>query len=316
MAGLPAVTDITDIAVSPDYTTDQMVFALARNAGGTIVLASAYGGSSFAQLGGTIGSASETGTSLSINPTYISGNARLIVGTVDPAAGVYGDVYVWGENGVLAWVPLGLDKDVTAVAFSPLYPIDATMIAVGSDAAGTTLNFRIATNSWNPTTLPAVAFSPATETQIISSTLAVPSDYNASIAFARNLFVGTNSAADGDDVFRVNNATVTDLDVTALSDNDIDSLAYTGNYSSSGILYVTVADGGTLLYRSTNANASSASNVAFSPAGAGMTGTAPASIAMYGSMVFLGTSGVESALNVSLDNGISFSHRGLFDATP
>ena len=101
LTALPVNYVVVDLQISPSYTTDSTVFILinttaaalpAALASSTIVMVSTNAGASFAQLGGTIGAGFPlVGTSLAIEPTYMSGVGQIAVGLMNP--GVGGDIY-------------------------------------------------------------------------------------------------------------------------------------------------------------------------------------------------------------------------------
>jgi len=335
-----AATNVVALAVSPSYATDSTVFVLHAAAAANLVYISSNGGATFAQLGGTIGAAAELATSMAVAPTYSAGG-EIMVGVVNTGAGAFGDVYFWGRNGVLNWTAAatGLAKDVTAVAYSPSYPIDLTRIVVGSVAAGTgtTLNTLVAADiSWNLTLTIAttinttVADYGALAADITGATLAFPSDFNASVTTTRTLFVGIRSALTTtvDNVYRaiVNSVSapvaMTPFAVYGTADNEATSLAYGGTLAA-GQLFVGAAPAATPavnVMRTYNPTAA-AGSITWIPATAAPTGTGTIAVALANDFatsntVYAGTSGAaadESALSVSTDGGATFFQAGLID---
>jgi len=144
---------IVNVVLSPNYATDQTVFChdAAR------VYRSTNGGANYAVLGSpTFGIATDVITSLDVAPDYNAGNGVLMIGVADSAATISANgVWLWGYGGVLAWTDwsptaaAALGEDVTSVKFSPNYPLDATVLAVGTGAAGTRLHLCAGTNAWD-----------------------------------------------------------------------------------------------------------------------------------------------------------------------
>jgi hypothetical protein len=222
--------------------------------------------------------------------------------------------------------------DITAVAYSPAHPIDQTIMAVGSSAAGTAVHFKVFTNAWDlvapgnfgPSVINATMLGFGAGTGIVQASLAFPSDFNASNAAARTFYVGviSNSAGTVDDVYRVGlvaNAGTAgvdinyDFNVTPALDHPINSLSYSGT-TAAGVLYAGAF--GTATYQS-NAAAGSPTLAATSwtPGGA-VTGAAPAYVAAaIGGTIYVGTTGAEGALNVSTSAGASFVQTGLITTT-
>jgi len=189
----PALTaNIDGVVVSPSYATDQTLFAH----DGARVYRSINAGASFAVLGSPLLVGTEIITSLAVAPNY-SADGVVAIGVAEIAAGVpaTSGVWLWGYGGVLAWAqwsPSGvLAEDVTTVAFSKNYPMDSTILAIGSTVAtGTWLNTCAGTNAWDATVMggagPLVinaaildmgnAGAPGVGIQ--TSSLALPSNYN------------------------------------------------------------------------------------------------------------------------------------------
>jgi hypothetical protein len=336
-AGSNNVT-IVDIKVSPSYATDHTVFALANAADNTApaqVYISVNSGLSFSVLGGSL-PANEVGTSLAIAPNYSGGTGEVMVGTMNPSNVAYGNVYIWGRNGVLNWVVQGLPtSDVTAVAYSPNYAIDATRLAVSSnDTKGTVLNTLVATDSqwnttistslvapWYGTTVDAAISengSQLAQGDIWNSVIAFPSDFNASSPYTRTCYVGVTSNNTADNVYSV----VIGYAATATSSmanygigaaKEVTSLAYAGT-SASGTLFFGSKNAAWVLSTATPVSTAYTwvSCAAF-PTGASNTYIALANDYATSHKVYVGTAGAESALSISDDGGVDFYQAGLID---
>jgi len=296
--------DVADFVFSPSFETDSTMFLVVNDGADVLVLRSVNGGVSFTQLGGAVATA-ETAMAIDVEPTYMSGVGMIVVGTNN-------DAYVWGLGGALNWVMLGgggvTGESVLDIAFSPLYPIDSTIFAVTNDGAATYLEGIVQAGTWNNLSgAPDFPVELGTNPNVNAALMVFPSDFNASLPLARNIFVGI----DGDDsgVFRMNNQSATEI-------GDFDAV-YSLNYggtSASGALYVGLLekDGlDVMVYKSSNPGASVAV-VAFSPLYAGLTGDRKAAVATNGSTLYVGTSGNESAFNVSAD-GLTFRQNGQID---
>ena len=336
-----AATAVTALAVSPSFSTDNTVLVAA----GRQVYISTSGGAAFAALGGQVNPAvaAETVASLDIAPNY-SGGGVIMVGTVDAGvgAGNLGDVYLWGYLGTLNWTAQALNEDVTSVAFSPNYPLDATILAVGSDATPRTrLHTKVSTFGWDATIGAAAAINLAggvgDASAIVSSAIALPSDYNGSSVFSRRAYVATVSGLGTDDIYRVTNiAAGVALNPTVAADDQFSSLAYSGNYTTGTLFagnYANAAAVTSQVWRTANPNA--AAGILWYPASAAPTGTSFAAgpltyVALTpdfatSNRIMVGTAGDsgdlaagtndESAVSASDDGGARFYQTGMVDTT-
>jgi len=336
-----AATAVTALAVSPAFSTDNTVIVAA----GRQVYISTSGGAAFAALGGQVNPAvaGETISSLDIAPTY-SGGGVIMAGTVDAGVGAanLGDVYLWGSAGTLNWTAQALNEDVTSVAFSPNYPLDATILAVGSDATPQTrLHTKVSTFAWDATIGgPAninLAGGVGDASAIVSSAIALPADYNGSSIFSRRAYVATVSGLLTDDIYRVTNVTAgVALNPTAAGDDQYASLAYSGDYTTGTLFagnYAGAAAVTSQVMRTANPNA--AAGILWYPASAAPTGTSFAAgpltyVALTpdfatSNRIMVGTAGDsgdlvagandESAVSASDDGGARFYQTGMVDTT-
>ena len=309
-AGVP----ITGLALSPSYATDSTVIATAANQ----VYISQTGGTAFAVLGGGL-PAGETIASLAISPIYSGGTGEIMVGTTAVGAATYGDVYIWGRFGVLNWAAQGLAEDVTSVAFSPNYPVDATILAVGSDATPQTrLHTKVSAFAWDVTiALTPLVINAAGGTgdaaPIVASSMAMGSNFNGSVPVTHRVYVATISGV-ADDIYAINAAGAVVMNATAAADDVFVSLAYSGD-STTGTL-IAGQMGTNQVYRC--ANPTAVIGWLFLPATTPPTGAAIANVALApdfatSSKIFAGTTGVQSALSISDDGGVNFYQVGLID---
>ncbi|MFA5308725.1 MAG: YCF48-related protein [Dehalococcoidales bacterium] len=218
-------------------------------------------------------------------------------------------------------VAIPLSEDVTSVAYSPSFPIDQAIIAVSSTAAGTFVHVKVFTNDWDaPSYYPATLAVAPTDmglagTDIASSSLVLPTDFNAANAATRYLYFSTNSGtATNDDVYRVyltpGSTTTTPVALGyAAPKVSINNLAYSGN-TASGALYAGATATATFKYTTTP----TAAILTWIPGGV-LTGALNAYVAVNGATVYVGTTGAESAFNVSMNSGANFVQVGYIDTT-
>ena len=307
-------TSITAMEISPNFATDSTVVVTAGN----LVYISTTAGAYFGQLGGAVATG-EIITSLALSPTYSAGG-EIMVGTTNAAAATYGGVYIWNKLGVLNWAEqTTLDEDITSVAFSPNYPIDATILAIGSDAAGTQQHTKVSTFAWDATIGAEVSINAALDvgsaTAIVSSSLVMGSDYNGSVAATRRTYVATVSGLGSDDIYRVTTA-ATAMNPTSATDDAFVNLAYSGDITT-GTLFAS-QNATALVYRSANPTATI--GWVFYPPTTPPTGAANSHVALApdfatSNTLYVGTTGAESAVSKSTDGGVNFYQTGMVDTT-
>ncbi|MBA7648364.1 hypothetical protein ES703_56150 [subsurface metagenome] len=345
--GTVAGDPIVAIAVSPDYASDSTLFVAVQDidiTGGIAadngkVYRSTNGGATFTQLGVVTTVNDEMITSMDVSPNY-DGVGTIAIGVANINNSTYTTatfgVQVWGSGGVLNWTAFGgtLNGDVTAVKFSPNYPIDSTLLAVVSnEGAGTVLHTRVGSNAWDatiggPATVATVVVG-ADDMDLTGNTgvryadIALPQDYNGTIATQRRAYVtwatDNVTAEVFGDVYRVTNVTTgTKLEVgVQLSDLD-----YNGTYAEGtlvGSLYSTAGDTNANVYRTTNPTSAVVNWYAATnrPAGLEATGAAPtgwlamASDYADSSTVIFGSDSTESAFSISKDGAVTWNETGL-----
>ena len=331
-----AANPVTAIAVSPAYAIDGTVVVAAQLATGPQVYISTAGGGTFAQLGGPLtATATEKVMSIAFSPTYASGSGEIMVGTSNTLAGAnYGNVYIWGRGGVLTWAGQGLLEDITSVAFSPNYPIDATILAVGSLAVPSTqLHTKVSTAAWDVTILPAgpVAINAAggmgDGSAIILSQIQLPSDYNASLPATRRVYVSTVSGFATDNVYRITGPTGVAALVALMNplgggDQEFGSIVYVGTFSTGTLLagnYSAAGAAAAVYMTTTMATATPLWAVTAAPplgttAAAGQVVYVGAAVDFATSAkVLAGTAGTDSGVSVSTDSGLNFVQIGFVD---
>jgi hypothetical protein len=341
---------INDIQISPAYETDQTVAVLTTTAigGNAVLYLSTNAGLTYNALGPMV-AAAEGGTSLAIAPNY-NGAGQIMVGTSD-AAGTFGDVYIWGLPATpFVWAPQLLGEDVTAVAFSPNYQLDYTVLAVGSTAANTFLHTMVVGGAgWDlnvgtlaPATIasitPLAIQAPGTGggQDIVSADLVLPSDFRANVYPSQCIaYVAIRSQNADDKIYRVlagggavGAAVPIDPNAppgfAAAGDDEVTSLAYSGTTLAGSLIvgYGDVAGGDNAsVFRTDNPGQTIVSWAgAIKPptgvgAGAGtqLTYVALAADFATSNTVYAGTIGANSALSVSVDGGVTFNQYGLVD---
>jgi photosystem II stability/assembly factor-like uncharacterized protein len=265
-AGLPA----TRIAVASD---DSSTLAVVTD-NDTEVYLSTDGGMTWTNTGvpvvvGTI-------QAIAISNQYTEGNMSLreiAIGTADwgdVAGTTTGQVWVrqfgklistWqNQNLVIDPDPSDADPshpggEVSALAYSPRYGSDATLLAVASTSSDyVTATYRNKTwlcllrrdtGVWNslpnyPVEIGTLASPSAGDgpgVSYIHSSLALPSNYSSSNAASRQLFASYNREPDAnDDAYWLNNTTVTRLNADGGNPVDISSIAYHGTLASGTLL--------------------------------------------------------------------------------
>ncbi len=274
--------NFTGLAIAPD---DPSVLAVIED--GKQVYISTDGGKKFTL----------TGVVPNLPPTLIKDIA------ISPLYGTSRDIFIGSaalndgfSNGIVARLTLPLPSiwenltdpyqikgwsggDVTAIAISPNYATDFTILAVASttDKPGTndgdtflnTLNTRNLPLTWNDSKLfpgypvrieTAATDSPAEGTshpgpkagqsgRILTATIALPRDYSGADATRRRLYVAWNSQpqtsgghAGSPDAYRIDDTTVVRLNTNGGANIPLTSLTYSGT-AASGTLWAGEATG-------------------------------------------------------------------------
>jgi hypothetical protein len=251
-AGLPA----TRIAVAPDKSG---IVAVVTN-GGTKLYLSTDGGATWTDT--SVPALTGTIQAIAISAEYTDGNyevREIAIGTaVWGDAATSGQVWVrrsgifpvsW-QNQQLTVDPTHLGGEVSALAYSPSYSKDATLLVVAATNSDVAVAYQDRTwlcllerdvMTWNNIVGYPVEIAPAGDgvgVSGIDSTLALPSDYSGAEATSRQLFASYDREPDTsyDDVYRLEDATVYRLNVAGGSAVDISSLAYNGNLVSGTLL--------------------------------------------------------------------------------
>ncbi|MFC1968587.1 Ig-like domain-containing protein, partial [Chloroflexota bacterium] len=338
--GLPPVVAITAMAVAPD---DPSVVAVAcSDVTQDTVYISYDSGENFLLIGGinlggqlnaTVGV--DIITSIALGPSEPI--RKIMVGISDvrpntvPAALFEDGVYLWGRGTPAqeTWEAQGLYQDVGVVAFSPSFLDDYSIIAVGTEAADgdppnddTFVHLRDVTRgvglwdeqvvygaSW-PTTGVLVEFggndSPD-DTQVNTLSMALPRDFDAADVAHRVIWIAGDSGTAWDDVYRLNNANVYDLNSGA---GAVSSLAHAGTLAD-GVLMAGLAYYNDVYYTDNPGLISPQWYAAtIMPRGSNNVQVAMPLNFMETNVAFCGTSGPDSAVNVTHDGGDTWGFLG------
>jgi photosystem II stability/assembly factor-like uncharacterized protein len=307
---------IIGIAVSP-HDTSTIYYATASS-----VSRSTDGGRTFKPLPASPGGAGSNHIEItSIAATWRDSNI-IAIGTRDTDSSQFGGVYTLDEaEAIPTWTDTNIGSyDVYAVAFSPSYMTDCQLVAVVTDETDTLVTTRIDDGDWGETTGDARLDKDNSGTPIpvavaFSAAIVFPGDYDATLE-SDTIFVAIDTGTGQGDVYRISaaeaphNSEATDLNAGA--DDDRDNVDITG-----------LAVGGDTPPFSLMAGAADSTRTYFSADGGkswthsrkeptGESGTyvlmAPESGKAYAA-----TSGDESALSISQDNGDTWNQVSLID---
>jgi hypothetical protein len=341
-----AVLPAGKIAVAPD--SPSVVAVVADN--GTNVYVSIDAGNTWLDtrvpdLAGT------TIQAIAISRQYLSAGLSLreiAIGTADWGNGTTtGQVLTFRVGAVASdWQDQGLTIDplqpgveVSAVAYSPGYQRDNTLIAVASTTARTYLclgkqSIPAGTTAWDaysdyPLEIGTTSSPSAGDAADVSLTasLAVPSDFSATDETLRQFFVSYDRSPDAsDDVYRIDDTTVTRLDAAGGAVINIASLAYNGT-TDSGQLLAGLVDplAGSRAVQVRRTLDPLDTSPKWSPAAAPPSGPGNARVSWNpeGDSAYCGTSTShgpvaardESAFSVSTDDGNNWQQLSIMDTT-
>jgi hypothetical protein len=259
-------------------------------------------------------------------------------------------VQIWGAGGVLSWVASGpaVVYDVSAVQYSPNYAIDATLLAVTSTVAASTILRDCVGGVWGIISAAGVVVGStlvtdfdgrglAVATDLMYADIALPSDYNGTTPTLRRAYVsivgeaGYLAGGTRSSVYRIDNVTA---GVALNPGVQLADIEYSGTYAAGtlmGGLVTTVAGAIDVYYSSTAMTATPIWYPATNPP----TGTTIAAVlpflattqsvylsSAYVSMasdfatsltVAAGTPGTGSAFAISTNAGVNYNERGLID---
>jgi len=354
-AGLPA----GKIAVAPDKPG---IVAVATNDGSGVYL-STDGGINWVDTG--VPTLEGDIQAIAISKEYTQDSKKLreiAIGTADWGDGgnaTDGQVWVyqigksWSswQNQDLTVDPSHIGGEVSALAYSPDYPDDMTLLVVASTASDVATDYQDRTwlclgvrdmsdsttitiwndltnypvKIWDTTDGPEGAYGDADDVSYIYSSLALPANYSGSEASTRRLFVSYDREPTdaGDDVYLLNDTDVARLDVDGGSAIDISSIAYHGTTSSGVLLAGDVSPTGSSTVQvwrtsysypfSTPLTWEESSVPPTGPGNARLGWSPDGKIAYCGTGQLPGDDLDESALSASVDDGDKWRQLGLID---
>lgn len=311
------------IAVAPDdvnrvAVVDSTPAEVGVYEGGTVWI-SKTGGESwevflpFSRVPNSSAVASTVITDIAIGPTrpgMIHGRNYLVC-SGDSVEGVSGGVHTIGTGDDWEDLKIGFPiypMDFTSCRFSPNFSSDFCFVTVGSTTEDTyqdIVNIMTFESVAHVLLEPSGVDSPG-DTQIVTSDIALPSDFDPTSAAGQVSFVAWGSSSGtGDDVYRVNGTVVTKLNVLDATAG-IRSIVCAGNIGSGALLAGMQAN--TKVYYTTDPWSAS---VTWSAASVPPTGESGVILAIAPDFAtthtcYAGTSGVESYFFISTDGGDTF----------
>jgi len=333
-AGLPA----SKIAIAPDTSSTVAVVTDS----GTEVYLTTDGGTTW--TGTNVPSLSCTIQCIAISRQYAEGDEsvrEIAVGTADWGDNTtMGQVWVFRLGTFSSWQNQGLTGEVSALAFSPSYQRDNTIIVVastGNDVADSYRNktwlcigkrdIAAGTTAWDAFSGYPMEIASAGDDfgASVNASLALPSNYSGADESSRQLFVSYNRDPDAsDDVYRLDGTAVYRLNANGGANIDISSIAYTGTTTSGKLLAGDVnliASSTTVQVRRTSnpfdssPTWHSASGPPSGPGNAKVSWDSSGDIAYCGTSQSPGDELDESAFSMSSDDGDNWQQLSLMDAT-
>jgi hypothetical protein len=318
---IPGSLPWIDVTVAPD---DPLFVAVVTNGGREVYVSSDGGATGFSGTGlsGSIG-AIQVVTSIAISPSYGNPVREIAAGTLTGAAG--GKVFInilsdfgsgWfdASSGPDGWLPhdeIGID--VFAIKFSPSFSSDGTILLVGSSSSKTYLyqgmrDIGSRSTVWNNISSYPVELSNAGTgtpgTPLKYADIAFPADYNGSSASTRQVFVSWSKGHPAQDVYRINDSIPSRMNAPEA----ISSIAYNGNIGYGKLLAgaAKCSGQGDCYQVQTYFLGNPFSNYAgWQSSQKAPTGSFNARVGWSpdGKIAYAGTSGVESAVSHSMNNG-------------
>ena len=301
---------IVDIAVSPGdpstlcYATLSAVF-ICHDASRTFNL--------LARSPGGAGAGGIEITSIAL--TLVDGRALIVAGTRDTDLAQFGGIYTWTENLSMVWTDTGLTGcDVYEVAFSPDYSNDSRITCVATNETDTLVTTCSRGEGWGS----SIGNARLSGVTPVSAQIAYPGDYRASSGSGRNYqYLGLNTGSGSGDVYRLtpraapSSSQLTDLNAGApdgLAGLDIRGLAVFG---SPGLILAGAAGSTTVYFSSDGGNTWIASLKP--PTGTGNTQVLFDKAFAESALLYVATTGPESAFSVSRDWGQTWDQISLID---
>ncbi len=305
-----------DIAVAPD---DPRIVAVSTDGGREIYISTDAGGSFNATGISTVVGTGRAVRCISISSGYGTPRREIAAGLWSGTAGGAVMLNIL-SNFPSGWFDSGLSgADIFAIKYSPSFPADGTLIAIGSTATKTLLFMGIRDMgstgiSWNtapgyPVELGVPGIGSA-GTPLNYADLALPSDFNGSMPYSRHVIASWSKNHPGQDVYHIFDTQIYRMNVT----EPVSSIAYYGS-SRSGKLLVGAArcsDSGCYTvhtFFSSNPLGAAPSAPIWQTSQKPPTGSREARVAwsIDGNTAFAGTSGTEAAFSHSRNNGYTWN---------
>lgn len=296
-AALPA----WDIAVAPD---DPDLVAVVTDSRTAVYVSDDGGGewvdTNVPDLGGLLIS------DVAISWEYGGSSRSIAIGTRNPEGITDGDVWVLGLEVFAGWESMGLDMDVSSVAFSPGYGEDHVLLAIASDTTGTYLCTRYKLGDTWEEVIPPVeiielgeGISSPTENEIIVSDFALASgNYGKDTDWI--VYAAYYSTTEADDAYRVKHeagaedAEVKRLDIEMSGKVSLASIDYTEGKLLAGEVLGEASSASASIHICSNPEASSPAwkKPSEAPTGGAVSGRANAQVAWSrdGKIAYCGTS--------------------------
>lgn len=301
-----------DMAIAPD---DPRMVAVATDSGRGVYI-SGDAGATFNSTGlSSVIGAGRAVRCLTISTDY--GNKR------EMAAGIWSGMAGGGvlinilSNFPSGWFDAGVGGvDVFAIKYSPSFAADGNLLAVVSNAAHTylytaTRDLNSRTTTWNSSAgYPVELCQPGAGTPgtpLNYADISLPSDYNAASAYSRHIFASWSKNHTSQDVYHIADYQVYRVNAP----EPISSIAYYGTGRSGKLLAgAAKCQGGggcytVQTYFSANAITAGPGSTIWQPSQKPPTGSRDARVSWSpnGNIAYAGTSGTESAVSHSRDNG-------------
>ena len=318
-AALGAGAPWIDLAVAPDDPN----FIGVVTGGGSQVHVSSDGGATFqsTDISSHLGSGQAV-RCIAISQDYGAPGRELAAGTWSGSAG--GSVLInvmtsfsggWfnAGSGTPGWAPPGGGGvDVAAISYSPSYASDGALLIIASSASRTYLYTGVrdvgsSTTTWNSWTGYPVEIGQAGE-PLNHADIALPSDYSGSNPLSRRVFALWNKNNPGRDVYQVSDYQVYRMNAP----EPIASIAYRGSISRGKLMAgAATCQGGGGCYQVQTYYSSNPTSIypGWQASMKAPTGSSNAIVEWSpdGNTVYAGTSGTESAVSHSLNNGATWN---------
>jgi photosystem II stability/assembly factor-like uncharacterized protein len=261
----------------------------------------------------------------SIDATWLDNNI-VAIGTRDTDSYEFGGVYILDEEDTIPrWTDTNLGYDVYAVAFSPNYTTDGQLVAVVTDETDTLVTNKILNADWGATIGKARldkdnSGTPASVAVAISAAIAFPSNYDVDVTSGSCVqFVAIDTGSGEGDVYKISgveapgSSIATDLNsgsACGLSNIDVTRIAAYGDTPEVSLL-AGAADRAQTYFSTDGGKSWTGSRK--EPTGESKTYVLTAPDFSDTGKVYAATSGDESALSISQDNGDTWNQISLID---